>query len=418
MSDLTALILNNLPRIAGAAPPAVAQASVFDINTGNPPLSRAFGSAVSSGSLLVGWISHDTQDISAASMSDDKNGAWTAIPAATNLGIAYPAAAFYCPAAAASGITTVTFSTTPTAVNGFVLYIMEITGCGTPTLDNGATPANISNGSGAGTVSTSLTTGTDGCAIVGFGRSVGAVTADTGAGFVEAGNDSNGDVGEFKVQATHGAQSVSFSNSTGAWQVAGIAFKPAGSAGTISRAVALDATCAFSASKSTFATSNLEYHYSGAGSSSNPQNSLGGTISANVITGGLANNVWKDVTSPEAASGKDYYSCLFIKNTNTSLDWQNAVVWIDTQPAQGNIAVGLDGGTIGGTAVSASVDVYTAPSPTITFATPATKAAGLLIGTIPPNQYKAIWLKRHLPAGSSADAEDDASIRIEGEAII
>lgn len=159
--------------------------------------------------------------------------------------------------------------------------------------------------------------------------------------------------------------------------------------------------------------SEIEYRYSGGGANGNPALSLGGAIGGLIATG-ADGNVLPDVTAAQAAAGETNYACIYIKNNTIGGNtWTGVVVWIDGVPIDGSLAIGLDSAAIGATAASTAANVNAAPSPTITFTSPTTKGAGLAVGDIPPGSYKALWLKRTIPA-SSTQANDGVSIRCEG----
>lgn len=166
---------------------------------------------------------------------------------------------------------------------------------------------------------------------------------------------------------------------------------------------------------SSIVSTELEYHLSGGAGNSNTTLSIGGAIANGSITSNVNDNVWSDVTSLEASSGSTSYSCLYVRNdTLGGLTWKNVVIWIDAQPLQGNVAIGLDSAAIGSTASSSSADVHSAPSPSISFSAPSSVGSALSIGDIPPGAYKAIWLRRTILAGSSMGS-DGISVRCEGD---
>jgi hypothetical protein len=159
---------------------------------------------------------------------------------------------------------------------------------------------------------------------------------------------------------------------------------------------------------------DIEYHYSGGTANTTPAASLGGAIATAQAVNDADQNVFADVTSDEASSGATYYSCLYIRNGNTGRTLETATIWIDVTPDQGTIGIGLDTAAVGATAASTAATVKTAPSPTITFTSPTTKAAGLTIGNIGPGQAKAVWVERVIPPGVSQGA-DAFSLRVEGQ---
>lgn len=174
-----------------------------------------------------------------------------------------------------------------------------------------------------------------------------------------------------------------------------------------------------SAAPSVVQASDLSYKYaqgSGGASNADPTKSLSGAPSSTVVTSGAANDIWADVTGAEEATGKDYYCLLYVFNDNDAVTWKTVKLWIDTAPPSGIVLeVGNDAAAAGSTATSSAADRFTAPSPVVTFSSPTTKAAGVTLGDIGPNQNKAFWLHMHANAGVAAGAKA-VSIRCEGVA--
>lgn len=168
-------------------------------------------------------------------------------------------------------------------------------------------------------------------------------------------------------------------------------------------------------------SSDLKYRLSGGGSNTNPAAALGGamsTVAGGVITSGLANALFDDVSGAEAAAGDIEYRCIYVENDHASLTLTDAVVWIDglTDSADTELDIALDSAAVGSTAASTAANENTAPTggTAPTFTRPTSKGAGLAIGDIPPGDYKALWIRRTVTAGAGA-ASDSGSIRVEGD---
>lgn len=87
----------------------------------------------------------------------------------------------------------------------------------------------------------------------------------------------------------------------------------------------------------TIAASQINFLLSGGTSNSNPNRSIGGPPSTFPVLGSL-NNLFSDVTSDEASSGKTDFRCFYVKN-NSSADYLYDVeCFIDSQAARGSTA--------------------------------------------------------------------------------
>jgi hypothetical protein len=145
-----------------------------------------------------------------------------------------------------------------------------------------------------------------------------------------------------------------------------------------------------------------------------PSTTIGGTITGNQITSGAANNLWDDVSTVEGSSGDTEYRCCYIKNANVSLSLTNTFAWISAQTSGGHtISIGLDPAGNGGTATTITSESV-APAG-VTFSSPTTKATGLSIGTLTPNQARAIWWRRVVTAGSGSGSGISPQITVEGD---
>lgn len=156
------------------------------------------------------------------------------------------------------------------------------------------------------------------------------------------------------------------------------------------------------------ASSDIQYRLSGGASNSDANASLGGAKSSTAVPSGL----FDDVSSSESSAGDTEYRCFYVHNNHGTLSLQNAVVWISANTTGSRIAIGVGSAAINGTEQTVA-DESTAPT-SVTFSQPASKGAGLSLGSIPAGQHKAVWIRRVIPA-STAASNDTYTIRAEGD---
>jgi len=165
---------------------------------------------------------------------------------------------------------------------------------------------------------------------------------------------------------------------------------------------------------------DINFYLSGGATNTNPNASLGGAISTTQITDATLNNLFDDVTGAESSAGDTEYRCFYVKNDHATLTWQTVVAWIASNtPSPGTtVDIGLDPAGVGDgatTGVATTIaDEGTAPTG-VTFSAPASAAAGLAIGNIPPGQAIAVWVRRTVSAGAAAYNNDQVTIQFQGD---
>ena len=174
--------------------------------------------------------------------------------------------------------------------------------------------------------------------------------------------------------------------------------------------------------------SDLLFKYTGTGSASNPEQSLGGTLSPNTIASGVANNIFDDVTGDEASTGVQHFRAIGIHNTSTTHIFMNTKAYISGYTrASGTFDViyfGTErpsgtGGDPDGTIQTISAETVEptgitwyaegSPSQTITI------SGKDYDGSIGPNDWSAIWLQRSVPANAEAYSNRSCTLVIRGE---
>jgi len=160
-------------------------------------------------------------------------------------------------------------------------------------------------------------------------------------------------------------------------------------------------------------STDIDFFLSGGGTNTDPDLSLGGVISTTEIVDNTLHNLFDKVTGDEALSGKTNYRGIYIKNSHASLTLESAIVWIDLNTTNSEIAIALAGEGLDVT-METIVDEDTAPVGE-TFTQPANKAAGLSLGNIPFGQKFGLWLRRVIGAATSAEDAATFHIKVEGD---
>lgn len=156
------------------------------------------------------------------------------------------------------------------------------------------------------------------------------------------------------------------------------------------------------------APSDISFRLSGGASNTAPGASLGGAKSLTVVAPA---SIFDTVDSAESAGGDTEYRCVYVHNAHATLTMQNAVAWLfaNTPNASTDIAVGVGTSAINGTEQTVANE---GAAPTgVTFSAAATQGAGVALGSIPPGQHRAVWLRRTVAAGAPASA-DGCTLRV------
>lgn len=158
--------------------------------------------------------------------------------------------------------------------------------------------------------------------------------------------------------------------------------------------------------------SDLKFFLSGGGSNTDPDASLGGVISSTEVVDDVLNNLFDDVSGAEHAAGDVNYRCIYLVN-DSALTAYNVKLYIEsnTIAADDTIAIGKDLAGVDGTADTIA-DENTAPSPAVTFSAAPNYAGAIDLGDIPAGEKYAFWIRRTVSAGSTAQADDEATLKV------
>lgn len=151
--------------------------------------------------------------------------------------------------------------------------------------------------------------------------------------------------------------------------------------------------------------------YTGSGGATG---SIGGGISNTVVANNTLNAVWDDTGTSESSAGDTEFRCLYLRNTHATLTAQSVRMWIETNtPAGDEIQIAVGGSAVNGTETAATDENTLSPAtPATTFVTAPDENSAITLGDIPAGQHKAFWIKRIVPASTTAFADDSYTIRV------
>lgn len=164
--------------------------------------------------------------------------------------------------------------------------------------------------------------------------------------------------------------------------------------------------------------SDIHHKYSVLGSAGNPQSnpdsSIGGSISSTQIADNTINNDMNDITSAEASSGIIIYRGYFYQNKHATLTFISPRIWIESQTSSSNTDVAL-----ALTSEEKNLDIERLANETTapigpSFSQPANYAAGLELGSLAPDDYRGQWVKYTVNAGASATL-DTYTLAVRGD---
>ena len=157
---------------------------------------------------------------------------------------------------------------------------------------------------------------------------------------------------------------------------------------------------------------DLKFLLSGGAANEDPDAALGGIISATEVVDNVLNNLFDNVSGVEHAAGDTNYRCIYIKNNSASIAY-NVKIYISTNTAaiDDTINIGKDLAGLNATADTIANE-STAPDPAVTFSTAADYANAIDLGDIPAGQVYALWVKRIVSAGSTAQANNSAVLTL------
>jgi len=158
-------------------------------------------------------------------------------------------------------------------------------------------------------------------------------------------------------------------------------------------------------------STEVQYRLSGGAANADPLLSLGGAKSGTLFGA----NFFDDVTSAQSAAGSVEFRCLYVHNNNATLIYQNAVIWIqaNTPSADTTLDIGIGTSAINGIEAATATEV-TVPTG-VTFSAPAAFAAGLVLGSLPAGQHRAVWVRRTVNPGAAAINSDTYTLRVQGD---
>lgn len=155
---------------------------------------------------------------------------------------------------------------------------------------------------------------------------------------------------------------------------------------------------------------------SGGASNTDGNASIGGIKSSQVVSSSV-DTLFDAVSAAEAASGDTEYRCVYLHNANATDTMTNAVLYISSQTGSANTSLEVGVGAAAVNATETAVANESAAPSGVSFSAPSTVGAALSLGSIPPGQHKAIWLKWTVDPAAAATASDPATLAFRCETV-
>jgi hypothetical protein len=165
----------------------------------------------------------------------------------------------------------------------------------------------------------------------------------------------------------------------------------------------------------TITSNQIQFFLSGGSSNSNPNLSLGGEISNTPVLGTL-NNIFSDITTEQASSGRTDYRCVYIKNISVSDSLYDAGIYVYSQSSGGStIEIGTSPTPVDTTAPSIAVDTL-APYD-VTFEE-TSSGSRIILGDVGPESIVPVWIRRTTSPETDFKELDNFVLKITGKPFI
>lgn len=161
-------------------------------------------------------------------------------------------------------------------------------------------------------------------------------------------------------------------------------------------------------------STDIKLYMSGGAGNSDPNLCLGGAISSTEITSDLLQNLFDNVSAQEATDGDNEYRCIYVKNVHATDTLYAPSIWKSAEdkgtPTPDIVYLSL----IEAKNTTAQVIANESTEPTgPSWQDQTTK--GIALGDLAFGDYRAVWLKRAVPAGASSKASRGCTLKVEGE---
>jgi hypothetical protein len=168
----------------------------------------------------------------------------------------------------------------------------------------------------------------------------------------------------------------------------------------------------------TILQSEILLRLSGGASNTVPNDSLGGIMSTTTnIVDNTAENLFDHVAGAESTPGDTEYRGFYVLNSNGTLTYQDAKIWIDSETSHSgaNLTMSLCHEGLNAT-METIANENTAPvGASINFVEANGIGNALVLGDIPAGQRFGIWLKRVIGAATLAKNAYELVIKVTGD---
>jgi hypothetical protein len=155
----------------------------------------------------------------------------------------------------------------------------------------------------------------------------------------------------------------------------------------------------------------LEWHLTGGASNADPDASLGGVHSSEIISGTALNNLFDDVSVSEASAGDTEYRALDLYNSGDE-SATGVVIYMSTETSSSDTSLDFGISDTDEIDDTTSVADESTPPSAHTFGHYLT-GSRLSLAEIPAGSYARVWFKRIVDASAVNTSNDNGTFTVE-----
>ncbi len=158
--------------------------------------------------------------------------------------------------------------------------------------------------------------------------------------------------------------------------------------------------------------SDVIWLYSGTGVTGNTTGSIGGAITSNIITSGINDNLFPDVSVSDALAGITHFMCIYIQNVSSTTHTGIGIYFETNTPDNTASVIYLSPGTSPPNVAEQAVSSIIVEPVGVIWQNPAFSYTTVKLPDLSPGSYVAIWLKRQIISGCPGIISDFFRLRL------
>lgn len=147
--------------------------------------------------------------------------------------------------------------------------------------------------------------------------------------------------------------------------------------------------------------------------------SCGGAIATNQVSSFEIHNLFDKVTDAEADLGKTEFRCFYIKNVHPEESIRNPILIIAQNTASADDQVSIGWGTSPFNGTEQNIATESTYPVNVSFTEAPTRTEGAVLGvSIPPDSFKAVWVRRIVSFGAAEHPQNGFVVRLLSDNVV